>query len=183
MGDKNAFKIVFNDYYSILFHLSFQYINNEDDAKDIVQDSYLKLWEVKEKLDTISNIKNFLFTIAKNNCLNYIKRKQIITGHRDQLKYIEMQFNYEALYQTGEDFLAFDELKEDIEAAIDKLPEQCGQVFTLSRFNELRHKEIAKKLGIGTKAVEAHITKALKILQHELKNHLYILLLITSYFL
>ena len=79
--------------------------------------------------------------------------------------------------------MEFEELKGKIEAAIDMLPAQCKQVFNLSRFEEMKNKEVAEKLGISVKAVEAHITKALKKLRLELKDHLPIIALITNLFL
>ncbi len=182
LGEKNAFKEVYNEYYSMLYHLCLEYIRNKEDAKGIVQNSYLKLWEIKKELNKDSNIKNFLFTITKNGCLNYLKRKQIIAGHNSDLIYLEMQFNYNALHKTGDKYMEFNELKQKTEDAIKKLPEQCCTIFNLSRFEEKKNREIAEELGISLKAVEAQITKALKFLRKELKDYMPILLLISKLF-
>lgn len=102
--------------------------------------------------------------------------------HHDQLKYMEMHFNYESLSRMDYHYLEFSELKEKVETAISNLPEHCRRVFFMSRFEDKTNKEIAVTLDISVKTVEAHMTKALRILRKELKDYFPILLIITNIF-
>jgi RNA polymerase sigma-70 factor (ECF subfamily) len=155
-----------------LFHLSRHYLEDDDEAKDVVQEAFAKLWKIRNELDSDSNLRNFLYTLVKNNCLNIIKRKQILLKHHEKIRWIEMHYQYESLSRIDHDYLEFSELKQKIEAAIHNLPEHCRVVFEMSRHEDLKNREIAEKLGVAQKTVEAHLTKSLKILHKELKDYL-----------
>ncbi len=180
VNEEDSFKNSFHEYFQPLCHLSNHYLEDEDEAKEVVQDAFVKLWEIREHLDKDSNLRNFLFTLVKNNCLNRLKRKQILLKHHEKIKWMEMHYQYESLTRMGSDYLEFDELKEKIDLAIKKLPEHCRIVFEMSRFEELKNREIAEKLGVTQKTVEAHLTKALKILRNDLKDYLPVILRITK---
>lgn len=171
-NDRENFKQIFHDYYQPLFHLSRHYLEDEDEAKGVVQEAFIKLWNIRHELNSDSNLRNFLYTLVKNNCLNIIKRKQILLKHHEKIRWMEMHYQYESLSRVGDDYLEFNELKEKIEDAIRNLPEHCRVVFEMSRFEEMKNREIAEKLGVTQKTVEAHLTKALKILRDELKDYL-----------
>ena len=96
-GDKRAFEEIYNEFFGVHYHICLQYIHNEKAAEEIVQDTFLKLWEIKNTLNDQINIRSFLYTITKNNCLNYLRNQRISMKHIENMKYMEMQFNYEAL--------------------------------------------------------------------------------------
>ena len=178
--DRNSFKNIFNDYYQPLCHLSLHYLDDEDEAKGVVQDAFVKLWEIRHELNPESNLRNFLFTLVKNNCLNILKRRQILLKHHEKIRWMEMHFQYESLSRMGYDYLEFNELKEKIDIAVSNLPEHCRMVFEMSRFQELKNREIADKLGVTQKTIEAHLTKALKILRNDLKDYLPVIAAVTK---
>jgi len=178
--EKQDFKEVFRMYFQPLCHLSRHYLEDEFEAKGVVQDAFVKLWEVRSKLSADSNLGNFLFTLVKNNCLNILKRRQIILKHHEKIRAKELHYQYESLERIGDDFLEFNELKEKIELAVKNLPEHCRIVFEMSRNEELKNREIAEKLGVTQKTVEAHLTKALKILRKELKDYLPMIVVINE---
>lgn len=178
--DKNNLRIIFNNYYQPLCHLSQHYLEDEDEAKGVVQEAFVKLWDIRNELKEESNLRNYLFTLVKNNCLNILKRRQILLKHHEKIRWIEMHYQYECLSRMGDDYLEFDELKEKIDLAIQNLPEHCRIIFEMSRFEDLKNREIAEKLGISQKTVEAHLTKALKILRKDLKDYLPIIAVITK---
>ena len=178
--EKNNFRVVFNEYFQHLCHLSMHYLEDEDESKEVVQEAFVKLWDIRNELNAESNLRNFLYTLVKNNCLNILKRRQILLKHHEKIKWIEMHYQYESLSRMGDDYMEFNELKEKIDVAIRNLPEHCRVVFELSRFEELKNREIADKLGISQKTVEAHLTKALKILRNDLKEYLPVIAVITK---
>jgi RNA polymerase sigma-70 factor, ECF subfamily len=177
---KDGFRHIFQQFYQPLYHLSSHYLEDPDEAKEVVQNAFVKLWEVRQNLNEDSNIRNFLFTLVKNNCLNLLKRKQLLLKHHEKIKWMEMHYQYESLSRMGDDYLEFNELKDKIDLAIRNLPEHCRVVFEMSRFEQLKNREIAEKLGVTQKTVEAHLTKALKILRNELKDYLPVIAVITK---
>lgn len=178
-GEKSAFEEIYSDFFGVLYHLAFQYLHDERISEEIVQDTFVKLWEIRETLNEQFKIHNFLYTITKNSCLNYLRNQKIALRHQENLQYLEMQFNYEALEKMG-NYLEFEALREKIDQAIAALPADLRETFLLSRFDELSYKEIAFKQTISVKSVEARMSKALRILRHELKDYLAIIYLITK---
>jgi len=178
-GEKKAYEDIYNEFFGVLYHLCLNYLHDEKVAEEIVQDTFMKLWEIRETLNDQINIRNFLYTITKNNCLNYLRNQKISLKHQENVKYLEMQFNYEALEKLG-NYIQFEELRSKIDEAISKLPTELIETFQLSRFEELSYKEIAEKQNISIKTVEARISKALRILRVELKDYLPVVYLISK---
>ncbi|RIJ45363.1 RNA polymerase sigma-70 factor [Maribellus luteus] len=179
--NKNSFKKLFNSYYQPLCHLGRHYLGDEDEAKTVVQEAFVKLWEVRHELESGSNIQNYLFTLVKNNCLNILKRRQILLKHHEKIQEKELRYQYESLNRISDDYLEFKELKEKIDAAIKNLPEHLRVVFELSRFKDMKNREIALELEISQKTVEARMTKALKILREELKDYLPLIMILPNF--
>jgi RNA polymerase sigma-70 factor (ECF subfamily) len=177
-GEKKAYEEIYTEFFGVLYHLCIQYLHNEKIAEELVQDTFLKLWEIRESLNEQINIRSFLYTITKNSCLNHLRNQKISMRHQENMKYLEMQFNYEALEKLG-NYVQFEELRNKIDDAISKLPSEIIETFSLSRFEEFSYKEIAEQQGISIKTVEARISKALRILRVELKDYLPLIYLIS----
>jgi RNA polymerase sigma-70 factor, ECF subfamily len=180
-GERTAFEEIYEDFFGVIYHLSLQYLHDEKVSEEIVQDSFMKLWEIRETLNEQFNVRNFLYTITKNNCLNYLRNQKIALKHQESIKYLEMQFNYEALEKLGT-YVEFEELREKIDLAIAALPDDLRETFLLSRFEDLHYKEIAEKLSISVKTVEARMSKTLRILRVELKDYVTLICLISNFF-
>ncbi|MCT4587391.1 MAG: RNA polymerase sigma-70 factor [Carboxylicivirga sp.] len=179
-GNKKTFQLIYKEYYEVILYICLQYLTNREDAKEAVQDAFVKLWTNRSIINENKSLYNFLYTIAKNNCLSSIKKNEVILKKQENIKWMEMQSNYEALHRLDYESLEFKELQEKIEEAIERLPEQCRKVFKLSRFSQLKNKEIAEQLNLNLKTVEAHMTKSLRLLKQELKPYLSIILLISD---
>lgn len=178
-GEKKAYEEIYDDFFGVLYHLSLQYLHDENISQEIVQETFMKLWEIRETLNEQFSIRNFLYTITKNSCLNYLRNQKIALSHQKNIKYMEMQYNYMALEQLG-NYVEFDELFKRMNDAIAILPDELRETFLLSRFEELHYKEISEKQSISIKTVEARITKALRILRIELRDYLSLIYLTTN---
>lgn len=167
---KKKFEDVYNRLFSFFYQIAVHFLRNEEDAKEAVQEAFIKLWEKNIYLKEDQEIKNYVFILVRNSCLNLLrdKRKNPAAADHD----VSVSINYELLSVTGEDILLSAELSDKISTAISRLTPQCMEVFTMSRFEGLSNGEIAAKLNISVKAVEANMTRALKKLREELSFYL-----------
>ena len=170
--DKKAFEEIFRSYFPPLCSFAKKYVRDFDIGKDIVHDVFLNMWDKRESIDTSKSIKSYLFTSVYNRCLNYI---------RDNKKFDQNEVDLERLNPDqawdSSDKLVETELEDKIKAILDSLPEKCREIFLMNRFEGLKYKEVAEKLGISVKTVETQMSKALKILRGNLVEYLTIILL------
>jgi len=166
------FEQLFKEHFIPLCNFARGFVLDADSAKEIVQDVFINLWQKRETIEQEKSVKAYLFQSVRNRCLNYIRDNQKFRSHYLD---VELEQNRPA---EDYDLLVSEEIQKTIEAAIQKLPDKCREVFKLSRFGEMKYNDIAMKLGISVKTVEVHISKALKILREELKDLMMILLLL-----
>jgi len=150
-----------------------KYIYDIDAVKEIVHDVYINLWDKRKSIDTDKPVKSYLYTSVHNRCLNYIRDNKKFDRGNVEIENINLDSNWE-----NSDKLVEAELENNIKMAIDSLPPKCREVFMLNRFENLKYAEVAKKLNISVKTVEAQISKALKILKEKLADYLTVLMII-----
>lgn len=178
-GNKKGFEILFRTYYKRLCAYAVSFVSQNDLAEDIVTDVFLKLWEKRETQSIPESVSSYLFQSVKNSCINYLNReknrKNTISENEINLLNLKIKYPVSDKYPLTD--LIGQELEEKIRTEIEKLPEQCREIFYLSRFEELSHKEIAEKLGISENTVKVQIYRALIKLRTGLKDYLPILIL------
>ena len=179
-GEKSAYKEIYDDFFGVMYRLSFQYLHDELIAEEIVQDTFLRLWEIRNTLNEQFNIRNYLYTLTKNSCLNCLRNQRIALRHQKNIQYLEVQYNEMALEKLGS-YIEYDELIQRIDRTISLLPEELKSTFLLSRDEGLPYKKIAVIQSVSVKTIEARISKVLKILRLELKDYLTILWLYFSF--
>ena len=179
-GNIKSFEEVFINYCPYLEKFAEGYVVNSEEASDIVQSVFLTFWECKEKLKADTNLNNYLITLTKNKCLNYLKHLKAKQNYLQSLTpgINALLFNTYALEQLNENKLILDELASTIEKAIDSLPVQCREIFIMSRFENMKYHEIADKLGISIKTVEKKMSISLEILRVKLKDYYFLFLLL-----
>lgn len=144
-----------------------------DEAEDVVQKTFCKLWDQREALNIQSSISSYLYRIVHNDCLNSIHQQ---TSHQEHnLNYISA---IGGETNSTIEHVESSELQLAIEQAFSTLPPQCKRVFEMSRMEQLSYSEIAAQLNISTNTVENHISKALKLLRVELMEFLSLCLLL-----
>ena len=164
-GDIYAFEILFRQYYEPLCRYSQQFTGKLQDAEEIVQDLFYKLWKDRENLQVIS-VKAYLYSAVRNNSLLYLKHEQVKRNYQESV--IEKQ--KEANTQTPEDQMEYQELQKQLEDVMNLLPERRRAIFKMNRFEGKTYNEIAEILSVSVKTVEAEISKTLRTLKKELKN-------------
>lgn len=165
--DQKALKILFDLYHAPLCLLAFRMVGDKDQAKDIVQEVFIKLWKNRQRLDITCSLYAYLKRATVNTALNYIE-----STSRLKKESLEKSDLIAHARDTTDQKLAYDELKEKTDDAIRKLPPRTRTVFTLIRSEEMSYKEVAETLGISLKAVEKEMMRALKLLREALKDYL-----------
>jgi RNA polymerase sigma-70 factor (ECF subfamily) len=167
IDNEAVFEQLFKEYFRELHAYAFTLLKDWDVAEEIVQAMFLKIWEKEEAVQVQSSIKSYLYKSVYHSCLNYIR------GQKVQLKY-QATTAYSIKPQTDDTAqkLNMSELELHLKNALGKLPEKCREIFHLSRFEELKYQDIANRLHISVKTVEAQMSKALKILRKEMKEFL-----------
>jgi RNA polymerase sigma-70 factor (ECF subfamily) len=169
--DKEAYKLVFRTYYRQLYYLAIKYIKIHDEANDLTQTSFIKFWENRSRLVEEKSLKAFLFTLHKNNCIDYLRKKE------NQLTKLSLDAITELEAADSPESLAVTDLELRIFEAIATLPPKCRQIFELSRFRNLKYSEIAEKLNVSVKTVENQIGIAIQKLRLQLADYLPLLIL------
>lgn len=163
-NDYQDFNRLFFKYYASLCSYVTAIIEDSSDSEDIVQNLFVKFWSDRNKIAIHTNIEHYLFKSAKNSALNYLRSETNRKKAMDKLEIMDCPEIEEC--SSREEYL------QKLEECINQLPERSKEVFLLSRFEELKQKEIADKLNISVKTIKNQIWKSLKYLKSclELKN-------------
>jgi RNA polymerase sigma-70 factor, ECF subfamily len=163
---------LFNEYFHSLVFSSFRLIKDYALAEDIVQNVFVKVWQDYDKLRHISNMKSYLNTAVRNSSLNYLRDQKPVLADDSFFESLVEEEQTDSDMERNED-----DLENKIHKAVDNLPEKWKEAFILSKYNNLKYYEIAKKMKISDKTVEKYISKALSLLRVELKHLLSIMTL------
>lgn len=155
----DQFEELFRGLFKPLCGFAVKYTGDLDAAKNLVHEVFISLWEKFDSLPKDTNYKSYCYTAVRNKCLNYL---------RDKKKFVMIAEVPEDRITVSNTTLEISELQQSIEAAIASLPEKCRMVFELNRIEGLKYAEIAEKMNISIKTVEAQMSKALAVM----KNHL-----------
>lgn len=164
-GNSRAFDKIFNDHYQNLCRFAYSIVHDEDTAHSLVQHVFVNLWENRASLDHVERLAPYLTTMIRNHCINFVKREKRNTKLSD----IPVDAQTE---NTTDNQIEANEFEQQLIIALSSLPERCKMAFEYSRFENLTNKEIAQKMEISTKGVEALIGRALKSLRISLADYL-----------
>jgi len=172
-GDNLAFEKLYKLYFPRLYAFAFKIINDSGLAKDVVQNVFIKVWELRASF-SFENPEAFIYQMVRNASLNYVRHLRVVDNLKSR---IQNQFQGEELYYIdmvgNEPYILIEkELNEKILEVMNSLPEKCLIVFRMSRLEGLKNAEIAERLNISLKAVEKHITKAMKVYKENFPEYL-----------
>lgn len=171
--DEAAFEQVFKQHYKSLHAYACTLLKDDIVAEEMVQNVFFKLWERTDNLSITGSVAAYLYRAVHNESLNYLKHLKVRSGHQ-----LFVSHRNEELADQASRKIQLSQLEEKLHEALTDLPEQCRTIFQLSRFDELRYREIAEKLDISVKTVENQMGKALKILRSRLADFLVLILII-----
>jgi len=155
----DIYKQLFWEHFKNLCDYAFSILKDRDEAMDVVQNAFLKLWEKRAEIDLINSAKTYLFTTVYRSSLNSLRNQRTRQIHHQKLNREVMDNNVP---------VEFKETWERIEKVIEQLPDRCKEVFYKSRFDGKKYSQIGEEMGISVKTVEAQMGKALKFLRDKL---------------
>lgn len=161
----DCFKRLFDAYSQPLFRFSLGYLKSEEEAEDVVQEVFLKIWKKRQEIDTSKSFNSYIFTIALNSIRRHFNelavqhslKHDILTSVYDDDNYVDEYADYE-------------ELLEKLELAIEKMPVRRKEIFLRKKIDCKSLKEISEEYHISIKTVEYHITEAMKFLRESFTN-------------
>lgn len=167
-GDHAAFTEIYNRYWERMLYMAGIKYGSVAMAEEIVQEIFLDLWNRREQLQIEKSLGAYLAVAVKYKVINaQAKSRKEISLQNEAIQKIEPAEN------PVEEWVRFQELRQMISEGINKLPERCRITYQLSREEGLTLKEVASRLNITEKAVEANITRALKLLRTSIKHFLF----------
>ena len=176
-GDRQAFSVVFRQYYPDLVHFAHTFLKDRSTAEEIVQDVFIRLWENRSLFCITVSLKSFLLKAVQNKCI-------------DQLRHLKVRSQYQSavlehppLYENDtEQYLLYSELQRDLQKALKALPGELSEVFVMSRLQGRTYSEVAGKLNVSVRTIENRISKALAFLREQLSDYFKLLLVFFSVF-
>ncbi|WP_299249406.1 RNA polymerase sigma-70 factor [uncultured Cytophaga sp.] len=165
-SDVKSFEDIYNTYWSKVYATCYNTIKEREVAQEMVQDIFKSLWERKDELEIKTSVENYLVRSAKFKVFEYIRNKTT------QKKHLACALeDYCSVSNCTENEILYENLTEKVGLLVDRLPCQCRNVYNMSRTDALTNKEISSRLLISERAVEQHITKALRFLRENLQEY------------
>jgi RNA polymerase sigma-70 factor (ECF subfamily) len=165
VGDAAAFEAMFRAYKNDIGAFVESCVRSRAGAEEVVQDLFLRIWAQRELWEVPGPLRTYLFRAARNRAVSYLRHERVEVAFRDRTA----GGGAEPMYVPSTDEVAVARvLRDDIEAAVDALPERCREVFRLARYHHLTYAEVAVVLELSVKTVEVHMGRALVALRKRL---------------
>ena len=172
-GSRKAFDQIYHLYFEQLYAYCLRYTKRIDVTEEIVQETFIRLWQNREKIRESDKLKHLLFVMARHRLINEFRRTANSVSYEDYLNYHNV-FAYE---RSGEEMIEYEEFLQMIKAAIVTLPESQQRIIRLSRIEGMKNGEIAKVLGRSEQTVKNQLSLGLKTLRENLEGKIQFLLL------
>ena len=174
-GDKQVYRLLFENYYKVLILYATSLTKNEPKAEDLVQNVFINLWTKRDTLEIQSSIKSYLYKSVYHSFINDYKKEQ---RNQDLLD----QIHYEVLQQSiEEEELYIKRRLKWVNEQIDILPPKSKEIFVMNKKRGLTYKEISKILNISENTVESHISRALKRIRQNMPKSLLFLVVLVPF--
>ena len=146
--------------------LAYSFTHELTTAEDIVQDTFVKLWEEHEKLNVTVSLRSVLLKTIQNKCIDWHRHKKVLNNHSTFIIDNSPLYDYDT-----DNYVLRSELEGRIENAVASLPENIKEAFEMNRYEGLKYQEIAIRLNVSVRTVEVRISKALDLLRKKLVDY------------
>mgnify|MGYP000891241242 CR=1 FL=1 len=164
-GDIKQFESLFRSSYVSLVKYAKSFVKDHDTAEEIVQDLFVRIWSDRDKIRIRTTLNGYLFRAVHNRCLHLMEHKKVVDKHEK-----EIIRDKETNAGNTSELVQYNDLRTAVAGILERLPERCGKIFCMNRFEGMTYTDIAVRLGISVKTVEADMSKALKEFRIALKE-------------
>lgn len=179
-GDLHAFEAIYDLFKHKVLNLSLKYSLTKEDAEEVLQDVFIKVWNTRDSIDLNKKFDNLIFTICKNCILDRIKHIKR-TEQKHQQNYLFRKSFFPQ--NTTESEIHFSDLKNALSFVLDELPPKRRQIFELNKLHGYSYQQIANKLNISMGTVEKQMSKALHVVRNKLIHYYIYFICISQMFL
>lgn len=167
-GDVKAFEVVFRQYYSSLYYYALSITGMREVAEEVIQDLFYVWWKERQSIQVKFSIKNYLYRAVRNRSLQHIEHR----GVRERYRQNKLANESEEQSFTPQQELEKKELQAILNSTLKNLTERRLKIFSMHRFEGQKYKEIAEKLSLSVKTVEAEMSKAYQVLRKEVEKYM-----------
>lgn len=157
-ADQHAFKAIFSHFYIPLFQFAVSIVKHHEPAEEIVEDVFIRIWDNRERIQAISNLRSYLYVAVRHRCLNHVARR----GASDSYELDQLDVVCAELVPSPEDLMVASELLQRVNRAIQELPPKCRIVYKLVKEDGLTYREAGEILNVSPRTIENHIAIAVK---------------------
>lgn len=165
-----VFEFFFKKYFSYLCYFANSIVKNEDEARDIVHDTFLKLWEKQTIVDKSETVRSFLYTVVYNECINLLRKRKVKVRAVRELQYLDASYDPQFLENV-----TWTEVLRNLFEALETLPSETQQIFQLYYFEKKKYEEIGVLLNKSAEAVRKQKERAIALLRNKLKPSIFII--------
>jgi RNA polymerase sigma-70 factor (ECF subfamily) len=165
-SDESAFRELYIHYKEKLWRYAFSFLKSEEETDDLIQEIFIRVWELRFFMDPELSFSSFLYTMTRNRILNYFRNMDV---EQQLKKALALRITVET--EASESDLIFSDYQAILINAIEQLPPQRQRIFNLSRIEQKSHKEIAVQLGISVSTVQEHISESLRFIKRYFSKH------------
>lgn len=181
LPNAKLFEDIYRRHFKKVVYFAFRYLNDQEKAHNIAQDVFLALWGQMEIMDKNGDVLPYLFILTKYRCLNWLRKEKQHEKFKSNTL-TDYDISITALTDESSTSLFQSEIELLVNESLKKMPDKVKETFVLSRFKNLKNKEIATLQNISVKTVEYRISFAFRVLRKILKDYVSILLLVSSKF-
>jgi RNA polymerase sigma-70 factor (family 1) len=174
-GNEKAFAAVYDQFYGPLYFFIRRILNNNGDSQDIVAETFLKLWRLKENFETVQNIKAFLYITSRNAAINILRQRKESIRKNEEISYL-LDTQLLAGPSPHDELRA--EIIKQLMYEIENLPAQCGRIVKMSFVEGTKNAKIAQDMGLTIQTVKNQKTRGIKLLKEALTRREWQLIII-----
>jgi RNA polymerase sigma-70 factor (ECF subfamily) len=163
--DHNSFKRLFEESYEPLCNLAYSVLDNYDLSEDVVQEVFVHLWQLRNKLEIRTNIKNYLYSAVRNKAIEKLRKQKLDEKYRLDVKLSQSTFE-NSDQGDYEKYL----LISKVYKSIDNLPDKCRMIFKMAKLDGMTYNEISEELKLSVKTIESQMRRAFILLREMLKD-------------
>jgi RNA polymerase sigma-70 factor (family 1) len=165
-GDSDAFLELYNHYHSALYHYVLRFVKSPAIAEDVLQDVFLKIWEIRDRIDPELSFKAYLYRICRNSVFKLLKKISV-----DEALRLQVMQHFTQSVADADLKILWQQYEEILHAAINNLSPQRRKVFRLCREEGKSYEQVANELGISRNTVKEHMVLAMKQIREHFEQY------------